>query len=65
MLVSTTLFIAMFFNIMVLPSFLLVLDKYAVTKAFEEKPLIDVYDDNDVSGDDPGNGKSNKQEEHN
>ena len=59
MLVSTTLFIAMFFNIMVLPSFLLVLDKYAVTKAFEEKPLIDIYDENEVNGDDNGNGKNN------
>ena len=59
MLVSTTLFIAMFFNIMVLPSFLLVLDKYAVTKAFEEKPIIDIYDENEVNGEDHENGKNN------
>jgi predicted RND superfamily exporter protein len=51
MLVSTTLFIAMFFNIMVLPSLLLVLDKYAVTKAFEGQPVIEIYD-----GDDEENG---------
>lgn len=44
MLVSTTLFIAMFFNILVLPSLLLVLDKYAVTKAFESEPVIEIYD---------------------
>jgi uncharacterized protein len=44
MLVSTTLFIAMFFNIMVLPSFLLVLDKFAVTKAFRGQQLIDIFD---------------------
>jgi predicted RND superfamily exporter protein len=47
MLVSTTLFIAMFFNILVLPSFLLVLDKYAVTKAFESEPIIEIYDGED------------------
>jgi len=53
MLVSTTLFIAMFFNIMVLPSLLLVLDKYAVTKAFEGEPIIEIYD-----GDEEGNGNN-------
>jgi hypothetical protein len=42
MLVSTTLFIAMFFNMIVLPSLLLVLDKYLVTKAFESEPVIDI-----------------------
>lgn len=47
LLVSTTLFIAMFFNIMVLPSFLLVLDKHAVTKAFASEPFIEVYDGDD------------------
>ncbi len=54
MLVSTTLFIAMFFNILVLPSLLLVLDKYVVTKAFESEPLIEIYD-----GDDESNGNGN------
>jgi predicted RND superfamily exporter protein len=48
MLVSTTLFIAMFFNIMVLPSLLLVLDKYVVTKAFASEPFIEVYDGEDA-----------------
>lgn len=47
LLVSTTLFIAMFFNMMVLPSLLLVLDKFAVTKAFAGESLIDVYDGED------------------
>jgi predicted RND superfamily exporter protein len=42
MLVSTTLFIAMFFNMIVLPSLLLVLDKYLVTKAFKMEPVIDI-----------------------
>jgi hypothetical protein len=44
LLVSTTLFIAMFFNIMVLPSLLLVLDKYVVTKAFKGEQLIEIFD---------------------
>jgi len=48
MLVSTTLFIAMFFNIMVLPSLLLVLDKYLVTKAFASEPIIEIYDGEDI-----------------
>lgn len=47
LLVSTTLFIAMFFNMMVLPSLLLVLDKFAVTKAFAGESFIDVYDGDD------------------
>jgi uncharacterized protein len=44
-LISTTLFIAMFFNVMVLPSLLLSLDRHVVTKAFEGEPLIEIYDD--------------------
>jgi len=47
MLVSTTLFIAMFFNILVLPSLLLVLDKYVVTKSFKSEPIIEIYDGDD------------------
>ena len=43
-LISTTLFIAMFFNIMVLPSLLLTLDKRLTSKAFTE-PIIEIYDD--------------------
>ncbi|MBK7214359.1 MAG: MMPL family transporter [Bacteroidales bacterium] len=55
MLVSTTLFIAMFFNMVVLPSLLLSLDKMVVTKAFESEPLIEIYDgdeNNSVSNSD-------------
>ena len=62
MLVSTTLFIAMFFNIMVLPSLLLVLDKYAVTKAFEAEPLIEIFDGNDTDANlDEETGSDSKQ----
>ena len=59
MLVSTTLFIAMFFNIMVLPSFLLVLDKYAVTKAFKAEPFIEIFD-GDEEGNDNGQGSESE-----
>ncbi len=45
LLVSTTLFIAMFFNMIVLPSLLLVLDKYLVTRAFKSEPVIDIDED--------------------
>jgi hypothetical protein len=60
MLVSTTLFIAMFFNIMVLPSFLLVLDKYAVTKAFKAEPFIEIFD-GDEDGNDNGQGSESEK----
>jgi len=43
-LISATLFIAMFFNILVLPSLLLTLDKRLTSKAFIE-PIIEIYDD--------------------
>jgi uncharacterized protein len=46
-LISTTLLIAMFFNIMVLPSLLLTLDKRLMSKAFTE-PIIEIYDDEDL-----------------
>lgn len=49
LLVSTTLFIAMFFNMMVLPSLLMLLDKFAVTSAFASEPIIEVYDGEDES----------------
>ena len=48
-LISATLFIAMFFNMMVLPSLLLTLDKYAVTKAFESEPIIEIYSEEDLT----------------
>lgn len=64
MLVSTTLFIAMFFNIMVLPSFLLVLDKYAVTKAFESEPVIDIFvEEDEINGDSSTNNHKTEKEE--
>ena len=43
-LISTTLLIAMFFNIMVLPSLLLTLDKRLVSKAFTE-PMVEIYEE--------------------
>ena len=46
-LISTTLLIAMFFNIMVLPSLLLTLDKRLTSKAFTE-PIVEIYDDEDL-----------------
>ncbi|HEY3370199.1 MAG TPA: MMPL family transporter [Prolixibacteraceae bacterium] len=45
-LISTTLLIAMFFNIMVLPSLLLSLDKRLTSKSFTE-PIIEIYDEED------------------
>ena len=48
-LISTTLLIAMFFNVMVLPSLLLTLDKRLVSKAFTE-PIIEIYE-NDENAD--------------
>jgi predicted RND superfamily exporter protein len=45
-LISTTLLIAMFFNIMVLPSLLLTLDKRLMSKAFTE-PIVEIYDEDE------------------
>ena len=45
LLISTTLFVAMFFNMVVLPSLLMSLDRYVVTKAFTEDAIIEVYDE--------------------
>jgi len=45
-LISTTLLFAMFFNIMVLPSLLLTLDKRLVSKAFTE-PIIEIYEEDE------------------
>ena len=45
-LISTTLLIAMFFNILVLPSLLLTLDKRLVSKAFTE-PIVEMYDEDE------------------
>jgi uncharacterized protein len=46
-LISTTLVIAMFFNMMVLPSLLLTLDKRLVSKSFTE-PIIEIYEENEA-----------------
>jgi len=46
-LISTTLLIAMFFNIMVLPSLLLTLDKRLTSRDFIE-PIVEIYDDEDL-----------------
>jgi hypothetical protein len=50
LLISSTLFVAMFFNMVVLPSLLMTLDKYVVTKAFVEEPIVNMYvhDENHV-----------------
>lgn len=45
-LISTTLLIAMFFNVMVLPSLLLSLDKLLVSKAFTE-PIVEIFEENE------------------
>lgn len=45
-LISTTLLIAMFFNVMVLPSLLLTLDKRLMSKSFTD-PIIEIYDEDD------------------
>ena len=47
-LISTTLFVAMFFNMVVLPSLLMSLDKYVVTRAFTEDAIIEAYDEEEV-----------------
>jgi len=47
-LISTTLLIAMFFNIMVLPSLLLTLDKRLASRDFIE-PIVEIYDDEDLA----------------
>jgi len=46
-LISVTLFIAMFFNTLVLPSLLLTLDKRLESKAFD-KPILEIYDEKEV-----------------
>ena len=45
-LISTTLLIAMFFNMLVLPSLLLTLDKRLVSKSFTE-PIIEIYEEDE------------------
>ena len=63
-LISTTLLIAMFFNIMVLPSLLLTLDKRLTSKAFTE-PILPIYDDEDLEDEHKDSGKVNSKTETN
>jgi len=46
-LVSLTLLVAVFADLILLPSFLLSLDKALTTKAFKREPLINVYDEDE------------------
>jgi uncharacterized protein len=52
-LISFTLLVAGLLNMFVLPSMLLTLDKWSTTKAFE-KPIIDLYEEDDEPEDDDG-----------
>ena len=52
MLISMTLFLALFFNIIVLPSLILSLDKFITTRSFKQ-PILEIYDvETDENGDD-------------
>lgn len=44
-LTATTIAVAMFTNVFLLPAILLSLDKAAITKAFREEPLLVIYDE--------------------
>jgi predicted RND superfamily exporter protein len=44
MLISITLFLALFFNIIVLPSLILTLDKFITTRSFKKEPILEIYD---------------------
>ncbi len=44
-LTATTILVAMFTNIFLLPAILLSLDKAAITKAFKSEPLLIIYDE--------------------
>jgi hypothetical protein len=59
-LISTTLFIAMFFNIMVLPSLLLTLDKRLASKAFTES-ILKIYGEDDNESEDEDDEKQNTE----
>ncbi|MGE5447620.1 MAG: efflux RND transporter permease subunit [Bacteroidales bacterium] len=48
-LISTTLLIAMFFNVMVLPSLLLSLDKRLMSKSFTE-PILEIFEEEEGEG---------------
>src|SRR5204863_5234465 len=46
-LISVTLLIAMFSNLIFLPSLLLSLEKRVITRAFLKEPLIQIYDEDE------------------
>jgi hypothetical protein len=55
MLISLTLFMALFLNIIVLPSLLITLDKIITTRSFKQ-PIIEIYDEEtEENGDDTEN----------
>lgn len=58
-LISATLFIAMFFNMIVLPSLLMSLDKRVTTKAFEES-TIELFDEQDTDENEENNHNTDK-----
>jgi uncharacterized protein len=47
-LISFTLLVAGLLNMLVLPSMLLTLDRWSTTKSFEEKPLFEIYEEDDA-----------------
>ncbi len=67
-LISVTLLIAMFSNLILLPSLLLSLEKRIITKAFLKEPLFQIFDEDEdvelneleVRVDPPGNGLRSK-----
>lgn len=63
MLISLTLFMALFFNIIVLPSLILSLDSIVTTKAFKEQPIIDIFDESDDDSEEEINLDNIKEEE--
>ncbi len=54
MLISITLFLALFFNIIVLPSLVLTLDKTITTKSFKQ-PILEIYDSETDESEDTAN----------
>lgn len=62
MLISLTLFMALFFNIIVLPSLILSLDKIGTTKAFKE-PIMEIYDETDDESEEIKNDDNSKIED--
>ena len=61
MLISLTLFMALFFNMIVLPALLLSLNKMMTIKAFKES-IIEIYNDNEIIDDDDINKKEHNNQ---